>query len=273
MQWFKHYSNVSESNILNKIEAEFGLEGYARYFKLLELLARKFDGTSDEHFVIITPTLMAHLRIYHFNVLRMFLECLHNVGIMSVKCDKRLCEISTPILLELQSRDFKSARLERASTAPKNKIENKSKIKIKIKNNINTISTELKNSDSAPAENIINLNSKFKKPTQVELDSFDTPDSIINALPFDVKERWVGLYQDKEFLQREAIKAFGYYAQDNPKKKPKSIRGWTRALSYWFERAWTYQAKNTKGISEKEKQEIQSEKFWEEFLKGDDKSC
>lgn len=66
------------------------------------------------------------------------------------------------------------------------------------------------------------------------------------ALPQDVLERWATLYQDQEFLSREAIKAWGYY-RNNPKKTPKSQRGWIQALSSWYERGWTWRAKNTPG--------------------------
>jgi hypothetical protein len=75
----------------------------------------------------------------------------------------------------------------------------------------------------------------------------NSPDELLNSIPLETRSRWVALYQDELFLKRELIKAHGYYVTDNPAKCPKSVKGWQRALSMWFERAWTWQAKNTKG--------------------------
>lgn len=126
MQWFKHYHNASSSNKISKIEAEFGLEGYARYFKLLELIAEKFDG-ERENFEFPTKTLTLYLGFYHVSRMRHYLQCLSNVGLMSFECQKTLTSISTPIMLKLQSKDFKYDRDKRESNDPKIKIKNKSK--------------------------------------------------------------------------------------------------------------------------------------------------
>jgi hypothetical protein len=77
----------------------------------------------------------------------------------------------------------------------------------------------------------------------------NSPDDLLNCIPQETRARWVALYPDELFLKRELIKAHGYYVTDNPTKCPKSVKGWQRALSMWFERAWTWQAKNTKGKS------------------------
>jgi hypothetical protein len=74
-----------------------------------------------------------------------------------------------------------------------------------------------------------------------------SPKEILEAIPAENKSRWFALYeQDADFIQRELIKAIGYYF-DNPKKKPKSARGWLTALSSWLERGWSYRAKGIKG--------------------------
>lgn len=55
-------------------------------------------------------------------------------------------------------------------------------------------------------------------------------------------ERWAKLYPDRDFVSREVVKALNYYA-NNPKKQPRTIRGWVSAMSSWFERGWrTHQA-------------------------------
>lgn len=87
-----------------------------------------------------------------------------------------------------------------------------------------------------------------------------SPESLIKLIPQETRDRWLALYGDDGFLKRELIKAHGYYVTDNPTKCPKSIRGWCTALSSWFERAWTWRAKNTQGQSqnwdEKKRQDL-----------------
>lgn len=126
LKWFKHYSNCKYSEGLIKLEDELGLEGYARYWKLLELLAENFDGKSD-NFVISSRVLRQCIRVRSGLHLQCFLDVLAlHLGYTVNKIGNNY-EIKAPILLELQSRDFKKARTDRAPTAPKNKIKNKKK--------------------------------------------------------------------------------------------------------------------------------------------------
>lgn len=60
---------------------------------------------------------------------------------------------------------------------------------------------------------------------------------LVCLMPQETKTRWARLYQSEEYLQREVIKAFNYY-RNNPRKFPKTRRGWVQALSSWFERGW-----------------------------------
>lgn len=90
-------------------------------------------------------------------------------------------------------------------------------------------------------------------PTAIEIkkpnDSFLSNDQneILKNIPHANKLRWMNIYDnDVDFIQRELLKAIGYYF-DNPKKKPKSKRGWLTALSSWLERGWGYRAKTIKG--------------------------
>jgi len=39
MKWFKHFTDASDDDFLQTIEDIFGLEGYARWWKLLEVIA------------------------------------------------------------------------------------------------------------------------------------------------------------------------------------------------------------------------------------------
>lgn len=80
------------------------------------------------------------------------------------------------------------------------------------------------------------------KPSPTELVDLKSEAEVLNAVPDKTKARWVALYPDADFLRREALKAFNWY-ENNPKKRPKTIRGWSAALSSWFERGWRYHVK------------------------------
>lgn len=86
---------------------------------------------------------------------------------------------------------------------------------------------------SAPSE----MTQKAKKRPQNELFLPENENALISAINVDQLDRWGSLYPDKSFLNREAIKAFNYY-QNNPAKMPRTLAGWKRALSSWFERGW-----------------------------------
>jgi len=49
VKWFKHDTDASRSESLKKIEYEFGMWGYAAWFKLLERVAEKMDHTNRCH--------------------------------------------------------------------------------------------------------------------------------------------------------------------------------------------------------------------------------
>lgn len=126
MRWFKHYSNAGDSECLAELERKFGFEGLGRYWKFIEFLNSRFDGT-DCHFRVPREVLRALFRHRSWNSQRSFVLQLATIRGLKIECSGNVYEIDAPILLELQGRDFKKARSDRGSTAPKNKIKNKMK--------------------------------------------------------------------------------------------------------------------------------------------------
>lgn len=43
MHWFKHFCAASDDDFIEELEDKFGLEGYARWWKLLEVIGRGMD--------------------------------------------------------------------------------------------------------------------------------------------------------------------------------------------------------------------------------------
>jgi hypothetical protein len=126
MKYFKHYANASHSESLGRLLNDLGNEGYGTYWLLLELLCERFDGESVE-FTINERDISAKVGIKFSKKLATFLGKLADFSLITANKQENFWKIEAPILLDLQSRDYKKARKSRTQTAPKNKI----KIKIK----------------------------------------------------------------------------------------------------------------------------------------------
>lgn len=77
------------------------------------------------------------------------------------------------------------------------------------------------------------------KPGPLE---FKDENALILSIDKKILDNWAKLYE-QEYLQRELLKAWNWYS-NNPRKKPKTIRGWVQALSSWFDRGWKHYVKN-----------------------------
>jgi hypothetical protein len=62
---------------------------------------------------------------------------------------------------------------------------------------------------------------------------------------------WSQLYPDPEFLHRVTLKAVNYY-NNNPKKKPRTVKGWKQTLGSWYDKDWP---KHVRSIPGEKKQE------------------
>jgi hypothetical protein len=76
--------------------------------------------------------------------------------------------------------------------------------------------------------------------------SFSSCNELLAGLDPRTLTAWSELYPDQDFLRRETIKAWEYYRM-NDIKRPRTIRGWTRALGSWFERGWPRHVREIKG--------------------------
>ena len=119
------------------------------------------------------------------------------------------------------------------------------------------VMTVYKPEESPPQKNVENIQQELpvlqSKPvlqnaSATKLFSPKNQFELIDAVPPDQLALWDALYTDREFLERETIKAFQYY-KNNPKKTPKTIRGWRAALSSWFERGWVRHVTKIKSVS------------------------
>ena len=234
MRWFKHYSNAKHSEKLMELEEKHGLEGYARYWKLLEFLSERFDGKSIK-FKVPTRLLRECMRFKSAKKLRQFSdETLIKLGCNLVE-NGNVYEIEAPILLELQAKDFKKSRQSCGKVAPKNK-------DIRYKNKIQ----EVPNGTSS-AELAEPLARPVSRGCIAELSGEEDCVVALEQVSHTSQGGWLKLYE-QEFVVREIIRAVDWL-RNNPRKAPRDWRrprspsqGPSRGLAQffggWLSRGW-----------------------------------
>jgi len=127
MTWIKHYTGVLvENDEVGSIFEKFKFEGLGRYWHLLEILGQKFS--EDEETILLTSrSLRDSLRFKSYLQLDSFLLASELQAVFGTVKHAKHFEFNNSILLELKSRDFKSARRKRTKTAYKSKSKEEEK--------------------------------------------------------------------------------------------------------------------------------------------------
>ena len=102
MDYFKHYSTASRSNLLNHLLEEMGPAGYAYWFLLLELCAESWDGEGLPRFRFHTRVLRQKLRISQTK-LEVFLGFCQGFGSLSFHFDSKWIDLDIPKLAEVKT--------------------------------------------------------------------------------------------------------------------------------------------------------------------------
>lgn len=101
MRWFKHFSNASDDDFLEELEEQFGLEGYARWWKLLEIIAKEMDKTEKCYSVHSWTKWQTFLKGKR-NKLETFLVAIELRGKIKLEVNGNILKIICPKLLELR---------------------------------------------------------------------------------------------------------------------------------------------------------------------------
>lgn len=128
MKWFKHYTNASLSHKLNLLRDKYGLEGYARYWLLVELLAEKFDGENTT-FEIHPRTLSQQLGYYRHTMTKQWLNYGQTLGLYRADCSGDVWVIVFDKLLEIKDNHTNNLQAKSKALSPR---EDKEKIKKRI---------------------------------------------------------------------------------------------------------------------------------------------
>lgn len=170
MKWFKHYSDASRGDLLSKINREFGLQGEARWWRLIELMAERYPVENDT-FTFTSELLRRSMSFRSLIDLESFLDRLQIHSGLIVNRLGNDYELIYSKLSEIKDNHTKNLQ----ATGKKVSLD---KNKIRIDKNIKNNKKENPLADK-PAINILNLlnekrlellpSSKGFQPTQPNL--------------------------------------------------------------------------------------------------------
>jgi hypothetical protein len=131
MKWFKHHSDASDDEFIAGLEEEFGLEGYARWWKLLEAIALQMDETDR---CSVEYPIQKWLRILKAKRKKLdsFLVYSENKLKINTKQTGNILEIEVPKLVEIRDNYSKNLQATSKKLASK-EVEVRSKNKNKEK--------------------------------------------------------------------------------------------------------------------------------------------
>lgn len=220
MKWFKHYSDAKKSSFIREVINKQGLLGYAHYMLLLELLSEKFDGIEIK-ISLHVDDLTQYLQIKKVSKLDEFLHGINKISLdVLEKTQKNSITFlektgsfyffESPILLDLQDRDFKLATKKRGISDAKIKdIRYKNKdIRIKNKNK-----EEIKYS----------IHKNLEDPVLSK---------YLEKIKPEVQELWIKTYQDNTWIKNQLLKAISWMLANNSPKKD-----FARFFTNWLNRS------------------------------------
>lgn len=137
MKWFKHDTDADDSEGLDVLVREFGLEGYGRWFRLLETIGKKMERGSDRCHVEYTESKWCEILKVKRKKLSCFLEVIQKELKTNVKRNGNKLRIECPNLLKKRDEYSGRSRYSTDNVFPKNKeVRNKNKDKPNLTRNI-----------------------------------------------------------------------------------------------------------------------------------------
>lgn len=111
MKWFKHMSDMSHDPKIQNVEKWYGLEGYARWLKILEIIASDMNESDRCEVTLDERIWKDRLGFYRLKEMHIYLQSIANLGLihlqstsnpssMSGQCITILC----PNLLKIRAR-------------------------------------------------------------------------------------------------------------------------------------------------------------------------
>lgn len=159
MKWFRHYADASTHDALvTQIEDEFGLEGYARFLKLLEAVVQSMESKNDDPVFKTSWKRINQILGCKRRKAEEFLDYLENISQTKIKKAEKMVSITMPWLPDLLDKNASSSKTRQASVEPREEniklIRNTDVEKSKLDNNKTSEEESQIFDDAAPLDEI-----------------------------------------------------------------------------------------------------------------------
>ena len=118
MKWFKHMSDASHDEAISQMEAKYGLEGYARWWKILEKIAQQMDDT-DKCSATYPMSIWCGYLTVRRPLLARYLVDIQWLGLINHVTDGPLLTIEVPNLLKIRDNTTANLQAKKRSLASK----------------------------------------------------------------------------------------------------------------------------------------------------------
>lgn len=217
MKWFKHYSDASRGETLEKIFIKFGLEGEARYWRLVELMAYRFDGSTDS-FRFTLETIRQSLRHRSLTDCRLFLDHLTTLSTMKVEYSGNDCLIKYDKIMKIKDNHHKNLLVvskQLASDLPLDKKRiDKKRIDKNIKENIKEkelVKNEAGKEIDSPLSFLFSNEPEIKKWLGTGMKIIQT--ELLNT------------YQE-DYLRDSIVNAYAWQSENTKRKAGTFLKAW-----------------------------------------------
>ena len=149
MKWFKHEVDAIHSEKLTRLKSEFGFEGYGRYWRIMEIVAERMDGSDRCHIELPEKEWLNLLSIRRplFDRYLFVIGSLFDSWRITTDKEKLLIRIEIPNLLD--KRDNYTTNLQ----ATKKNLANRSRSRKEEDKESLSLESSLKKTASKPPAN------------------------------------------------------------------------------------------------------------------------
>jgi len=119
MKWYRHFTSSRTDTVLSEIESELGNDGYAKYYKLHELIVEGMERPNSPPIVETSEKRLCQALNTNRKGLNQFLELLQNISETTVEHSGNMIKIKTPWIAELLDKNSMSSKARRASGEPR----------------------------------------------------------------------------------------------------------------------------------------------------------
>lgn len=111
MKWFKHYTDASFDSKIAEVEQEYGLTGYAVYFKIIEICALQWDGKTNPKFKLNRKKTKSILSL-NYKKTESILSLFSVLNLFNVEITENFYIIEIPNLLKIKDNHTKNLQVD-----------------------------------------------------------------------------------------------------------------------------------------------------------------